>query len=821
MGSLVRDVRHGVRILIKNPAFTATAVLSLALGIGANSALFSIFNSLLWKPLPVSHPAQIVAVYSTAEGQAFSQGFSYPEFRDYTEQVTALTDLVAFTPVDVAFSSEGGENTRAFVEAVSGNYFRALGVVPAIGRAFGPDEAGGANAQPLAILSHLFWERRFASNRAIIGRTVKLNGHAYTVIGVAPPDFAGAYAIFFTPHLWIPLETVPRLSSGNAGFLEDRRSRGLRLLGRLKPGVDVPRAQAEVATIAARLAAAYPDVSKGRTARVYPELATRPEVEISRATNVIAMIFLGLTGLVLLIACANVANLLLARSAARQREIAVRLAVGAGRGHLIRQLLTESLVLALAAGVLGLGIGYAMAKGVASIQVPTDFPLSISVAIDLRVVLFTFVVSVLASVAFGLVPALQASRPNLVPALKGETVNVRAAGRKLTLRNALVVTQVAISMVLLVNAGLFLRSVAGARTIDPGFRIENRVLLSFNPTLIGFDRDGTRNFYRQLLERVRRFPGVEAATLAAAVPLDFETWSAGITIDGRPAEPGKEVIQVLDSIVDTDYFRTLGTPIVQGRPFTDRDTDTSTPVVIVNQTMAKRYWPGENPIGRRIRLTGADDTAPREVVGVAADGKYRQLVETQRAYLFLPASQNYRSQMTLVINTSKDAAGVIAAARREAQAASPAMPIFEVKTMAQHMERAYLGPRLSAMLIGPAGFLALVIAAVGLYGVMAYSVSQRTREIGIRVAIGARPADVLASIMRQGLGLAVIGLVAGLAAALASTRLVANLLYGVAPTDLATFLAVPALLLLVSAAATYLPARRALRVDPLTALRSE
>ncbi|MEW5984199.1 MAG: ABC transporter permease [Acidobacteriota bacterium] len=819
MGLLVRDVRHAFRLLVRNPGFTATALLSLSLGIGATSALFSTFNSLLWRPLPANDPEQIVVLYSRIEGQAFSEGFSYPEYRDYRAQTTAFSGLAAFAPVSLGIATDDGDATRAFGEAVTADYFDLLGVRPVLGRVFLPDEGRQGSAAPVAILNHSYWERRFGSDPSIVGRTITLNGHAFTVVGVAPPGFNGTYAIYFAPNLWIPIATLPQIRTTGGQYLEDRNARGVRLLGRLKPDVDLAAVQAEVSTVASRLAQAYPDTTKDRAVVVYRELDTRPEVEISRATNIVALIFIGLTALVLLIACANVANLLLARSAARRREIAIRLALGAQRGHLVRQLLTESLLLALAAGTLGLAVGWVATRLLQSIRVPTDIPLNLEIHLDPRVVLYTLAVSLVASLAFGLIPALQASRPDLIPAIKGGDALATRGRRWFTLRNALVVSQIGVSLILLVTAGLFLRSVSGARTIDPGFHLENRALLSFDPGLIGYDRDRTDTFYRLLRDRLKQTPGVEAVTFAAYVPLDFSSSSENVIIEGRPAEPGKETVQLMSSVVDADYFATMGTSVVAGRAFTDRDGADATAVVIVNETMARTYWPGQDPIGRRLRFSGPNEPL-RRVVGVAADGKYRQLSESPRPYLFVPSSQRYRSERTLVVK-APDLAASLASVRREVRTLDPAMPILDVKTMDQHMERAYLGPRLSAMLIGPAALLALVIAAVGLYGVMAYSVSRRTRELGIRMALGANPRDIVGLVMRQGLLLTGVGVGVGLLGAAAAARLVANLLFGVTPADPLTFALVPLVLLAFAALATFVPARRALRVDPLVAVKAE
>ena len=820
MGALVRDVRFAARLLVKQPGFTAAAVVSLALGLGANSALFNMFNSLLWRPLPVAAPGEITSLYTTREGQAVYTGFSYPDYRDLRDQDDVFAGVAGHTPTLFALRSEGRDDPRVYGELVTGNYFDVLGVGMQLGRSFRPEEDLTPGTHPVVVLGDRFWTRRFGADRTIIGKTITLNRQAFTVIGVAPRGFNGTYAIYFAPDLYVPIMMLGQVSPASASDLENRSVRFIRLNARLKTGVTITQAQAAASTIATRLARTYPDTNRGVQTAVLREIDTRPEVEISAATNAIALIFLGLTSLVLLVACANVANLLLARAAARRREIAVRLALGASRGQLLRQLMVESLLLSLAAGGAGLGLGVVASRLMASLSVPTDIPVVLEFHTDLRVVAFTLALSVVAAIAFGLAPALRSSRPNLVPALKGE--EPAAGGRRVTLTSLLVVAQVAVSLVLLVAAGLFVRSVGGARTIDPGFRIDRRVVMYFDAELQRYDRERATVFYERLLERVRSLPMVEAATYARNVPLDYNVDFDDVIIEGRPAEPGQESVQIMDSVVEPDYFATLETPIVSGRAFSDRDTGASPRVAIVNETMAARYWPGRDPIGKRFRLD-RPDALWIDVVGVAADGKYRQLTESPRPFFFVPLAQEFRYSRTLVIRTrsATDIADAVAGVRREVQAIDPAMPIFDIKTMDQFMERAYLGPKLAALLVGPAGLLALVIASVGLYGVMAYWVSRRMREMGIRIALGARSGDVLGLVMRQGLALAGVGLALGLAGALAAGRVVGFLLFGVRATDPIVLAGVPIALAAVAAVASYVPARRALRADPLIALRTE
>jgi macrolide transport system ATP-binding/permease protein len=818
LSALLRDVRFGVRLLSRNPLFTLVAALSLGLGVGANTALFSMFNALLWRPLSVDAPGQLVAVYSRSLEAPFYDAFPWLEYKDY-ESAQVFDGLAAFTVIECAAGTRGADATRIYGEVVSGNYFDVLRPAMALGRAFRADEGADAARAPVVVIGYQMWQRRFHGDAGVVGRTMLLNNQAVTIAGVAAKGFRGAYAIYFSPDVWVPIPLAPRLVPAYTQTLESRDAREFRMLGRLRPGMTIAQANAAVRTVASRLESTYPQTNRGIRAFAFRELDTRPEVEIAGTANTVALLFLGLTGLVLLVACANVANLLLARSAARRKEIAMRTALGASRAQLVRQLLVESVLLALLAGAVGLAVGSAVSGLVASIRVPTDLPLVFEFPFDARVILFTLGTSLAAGLAFGLLPALRASRGDLVPALKSSYVRV-VSRRRFTLANALVVAQVAASLVLLVVAGLCVRSIGGARTIDPGFRTDHRVMLSFSPALVGYDDSRSARFYRVLMERVRQLPTVEDATVARYVPLDFSSSGGDVIVEGRPADGGKNRVQVLASRVDEQYFRTLGTPIVRGRTFTAADTELARPVLIVNEQMARETWPGQDPIGKRLQYDIPNGPF-LEVVGVAADGKYRGLTESPRRYLFLPFAQHPVSRASVVVSYRGDLDTTVAALRREVASIDPAMPIFETKTMDQHMDRAMMGPRLSASLVGPAGLLAALIAAIGLYGVMAYSVSRRTQEIGIRVAVGAGPGEILSLVMRQGLMLSAVGVGLGVAAALASSTLVSVLLFGVSPTDPVVFTGVPLLLGAVSALACYIPARRAMSVDPLTALRQE
>jgi predicted permease len=824
MNAFLCDLRHAVRLLRKSPAFTVTAVLCLGLAIGANTALFGIFNSLLWKPLPVDQPDRLVRVFARSGESTvghYYRGFSYPEYVDYRDGTPALAELAATTGVQLGFRAEDSEAIRVFGEAVSDNYFEMLGVRARLGRMLASGPGGALNTAPEVVLSHRFWERRFHSAPDVVGKTVWLTGAAYTVVGVTPPSFNGTFALSaLSLDMWVPLGTLPLVDAGGRSAFNDRTSRSLSLLGRMRTGVDVGQAQAALATVAGRLERSYPQWNTGVTALVFRELDTRPEVYNSRAVNLIAFLFLGLAGLVLIVACANLANLLLARAGTRRREIAVRLALGARRGRLVRQLVTEALVLSLVAGGVGLLAAYAASRAVSTVRLPTDLPFALDVAIDPRVLWFTLAVSVSAGVAFGLLPALRASRPDLVPALKSGDAMAPSRHRRLTLTNTLVISQVAFSLVLLVAAALFWRSIAGAGTVDPGLRLERRTLVSFSPSLLRYDEARSTVFYRALIERVSRAPEIETAGLASWVPLGFQASEGDFVVRGTEVRPGTDKSRSWVNVVTPGYLETAGVSLRQGRVFTAQDTNDTTPVVIVNETLARRAWPGQDPIGRQLRADRAE--APwLTVVGVVGDGKYRMLTEAPQPYLLYPLAQAPTGDLTLVVLAKHDHAGALAAIRREVRALDPDMPLLDVKTMDQQMAKVRFLPQAMTALAGPAAALAVLIAAIGLYGVIAYSVGRRAREFGIRLAIGAEPRDVVAQVMSQGLALVGIGLGLGGVAALAVGRVMKGVLVGIGSTDPVAFAGALGVLSGVAALAIYLPARRASRVNPLAALRQE
>ena len=822
MHSFTGNIRYAVRLLRKSPTFTLTAVACLGLGIGANTALFGILNTLLWKPLPVERPGNLVRVYAKGpmEGGLY-QGFSYPEYLDYSRQQDQVTGLVASQGVEVAFRRGGGDAIRAFGEAVSDNYFQALGVRARLGRTLEARADGKPNVTPEVVVSHRFWTRGLRSMPDPVGKTIWLTGVAFTIVGVTSPQFNGTYPMLpFAPELWVPLGTMEQLNPSARTMAGDRRGRPLTLLGRLRPGVSLPQAQAALETVAARLRQSYPPFNRGVSVRVFREIDTHPEVYSSRAMNLVAILFLGLGAIVLAVACANLANLMLARAASRRKEIAMRLALGAGRWQLVQQLVTESMVLSLAAGGMGLLVAVGASRAVSAIRLPMDLPTVFDVRIDWRVLAFTLGASLIAGLAFGLAPALGASRPDLVPALKGADAGRSARRRRVTVTGTLTVAQVAFSLVLLVAAGLFWRSIAGTARVNPGMQLDDRSLASFSPALLRYDTPRTRSFYRALLDRVRQSPQIKDAALVGWVPLGFAMNERTLLIRGFEEREGQGRMRSLVNVGTPGYFAAVGVALRKGRPFTDLDTADSLPVAVVNETLARRAWPGQDAIGRQLRVDG-EGSPWLTVVGVMADGKYRVLTEAPQPYLLRPLAQNAGDTLTLVAWGRGGHASVLSAIRREVQALDPGMPMLDVKTMQQQMAKVRFLPRAMTALAAPVAGLAVTIAAIGLYGVIAYSVGRRIREFGIRLAIGAQAGDVIGQVMRQGMRTVAVGLCIGLPMALAVGRLTRRLLVGVSPADPVVFLGALGLMLGIAALAIYLPARRASRVDPLVALRQE
>jgi len=826
---MFQDLRFGARMLLKEKGFTAVAVLSLALGIGANTAIFSLADALLWRALPATKNDRLFAL---VRGDGSGPTFSYPDYVDYRGRNRSFAGLAAYEPITLALGN--GDRSRVVMgELVTSNFFEVLGAPMAQGRAFLPEEDRAPGASPVVVVSHDFWQRGFGGDPRLVGKTVMFNNYSFTVVGVAAEGFAGA-SIPMRADVWVPMMMQAAAQPNLGPLLNDRQAGTLWAIGRLKTGVTRPQAEAELETINRQLQQAYPapnwfnldaeTFQQSRRLTLAPgggtlEQGTRQMAALGTTLAMVVAV------IVLLIACANVANLLLARAAARRREIAIRLAVGAGRLRLIRQLLTESLLLALLGAAAGLLLAFWINQLLMSVQPPFPPPMEFraDLRLDWRALGFTLLLSILTGMIFGLAPAWAATRPDVVPALKDQT-GTSDGRRPFSLRNLLVVAQVALSLVLLIGAGLFIRSLRHAQAIDTGFDIDNGLVMTLDLGLQGYGEERGRLFYRQLVERLAATPGVRSITIADNLPLGYIGMIGQISIEGQPPPTDGSPIMAARQHVGLRYFETMGIPFLRGRDFTAQDTASSERVVIVNETLARRHWPNIKDIGevigRRIRI-GDPHTPWSTIVGVAGDCKYFWLEEEQWDVVLEPLAQIYAPSFHALARTTTETPNIVAALRREVAALDPNLPIQNITTLRNQVGLRLWPARMIAGLMTALGGLGLLLAAVGLYGVMSYAVARRTREIGIRMALGAQARDMLKMVIGQGLRLTLAGVAIGLAAALAVARLVANLLYGVSARDPITFVAVPLALAAVAWLACYIPARRATKVDPLVALRHE
>ena len=820
MDTLWQDVRFAVRTLTKAPGFTLVAVASLALGIGANTTIFTLINAIFLNALPVHRSTELVAVYTVDQTQTNVQfgnflQVSRPNYLDFHDKGEGFTDLAAYSfPVPLSLATEG-EPQQVFAEVVTGNYFDLLGVPAVRGRTFAADEDLAPGAKPVVVIGYGLWQRRLGGRPEVVGSTVRLNGQRFTIIGIAPEGFKGVNALF-GPDAWVPSMMFAQVMPAPfRDWFDSRRALLFNVFGRMKPGVTMAQAESQLKNVAAALEKAYPEPNRGRTVSLRPLTEATIFPGLRQPLVIGGAMLMTIVGIVLLIACSNVANLLLARASTRRQEVAVRLALGAGRGRLMRQLLTESLLLGLAGGAVGLVVGLLGRDFIWSLRPAFLAQNFVELPVDVRVLIFTLVVSLATGVLFGLVPSLQASRSDVVGAIKEETRTAGRSRRGIALGNALVVGQVALSLVALVAAGLFLRSLGAAYRIDPGFETEKLAVLIVNPGQAGYDRARGEEFYRQVKERVERIPGVRSASWAANAPL-FGGMSRTVILEGQDTNQSAGQL-VFSNAVAPNYFASTGITLLRGRDFVDADREGSVRVAIVNETMAQRLWPNEDPIGRRFRFF--TDTTFHEIVGIVRTSKYTTLGEDPQPAVYVPTAQNYSDVLTLCLATAGDPVQPLGTAQREIRAIDGQMPINGTFTIRQMIDQSLWVAQMAALLLGVLGALALSLAAVGLYGIMAYSVNQRQHEIGLRMALGADLRTVLRLVLRQGLTLVALGLGIGLVASVAISRSVAGLLYGVSTTDPMAFGAVSAILLAVSVAASLVPALRATRVDPVVALR--
>ena len=808
ISALARDVKYALRSVRRSPAFAAVTVLTLALGIGANATIFSMVSRFVLRPPPVGDPGTLMSLHTTHHGEQCCNQFTWPLFADVREQAKSFSGIAAYYDLAPASFSGSGEPERVWGQAATANFFDVAALAMTLGRGFTRDEEN----LPVVVLGHRLWQRRFGADPAIAGKTVTLSGRPFTVVGVAPPAFRGV-DIILDSQFWVPLGTLDQLLPNTSNY-QSRLYHWIAVIGRLRPGVSRTQAAAELGVLAQRLAQAHPESEKGGGFRFEPAGSLPPRDRSAVLMFLAAVTLVAL--LVLAIACANVANMFLAHASGRRREMAVRLALGATRGHLLGQVLTESVLLALGGGLAGVALSLWATRALTAFRLPAPVPLDLNVSVDWRVLFYAFLLSVAAGILFGLAPAWAVARPIIATGLKGDDALVRP-GRMWSLRNVLVVSQIAMSLVLLCSTGLFLRSLQNASQIDIGFRSSGILMMAVDPRLDGYSPDRTTRFLDELQQRAAALPGVASAAYTDSVPLSGGHRSDGFRVIGRP-DP---TVNVELYMIGPGYFETIGTPRLAGRDFAN-ESPAGPKVAIVNEAFAQHLFPNENPIGRQV--TGGGRTY--QIVGVVKNIKSRFLGEDFRPVLYRSLAQDIAADpsfggYSVLVRSTRDPGALAGAVRQEIHSLDPTLAIFDVATMQEHLRDALFLPRLAGTLFGVFGFLGLSLATVGLYGVMNYWVSRRTREIGIRLALGAQIASIQRLIVRQGMVLTAVAVAPGLAAAWALAKLFPSILYGVPPHDLPIFTLVPLLLAAVAFLACWLPSRRAAGAEPLIALRHE
>jgi predicted permease len=824
MSSFWRDLRYAARTLANSPGFTIIAIVTLGLGMAVNTTVFSVINGMLLRPLPVPHAEQITVLALQQAGTPGVQKFSYPDYLDIRSQTDSFSEVFGFRATLGALAVDG-KGEHCLLSRVTGNYFSALGIKPALGRLILPTEGQTPGADSVVVLGYSYWQKRFGGAPDVIGKQVAINEHPATIVGVTPKGFHGTYAIVdmdgFVP-LSAPLGGQDDPEKSVRELWTDRVDRSISILGRLKPGVSLQQAQATLSVVAQRTVEQHPETYKGVTFRAYPEKLARPEPDPDNTLPAVAAAFTALAGLVLLVACFNIANVLLVRATVRQREMGIRAALGAGRGRLVRQYLTESLLLAFLGGGAGLVLGSWAAGFLSSLPLGTDLPISFDFQPDARVYFFALAAVLLTGLIVGMLPALRVARSDINSVLREGGRGSSDGPRRNIVRSTLVVAQLAGSMLLLIVAGLFIRSLGKAQQMYLGFNPDHVLDLSIDVQQAGMNETRGREFYRQIDERISALPGVMSVAQAFSVPMGVISADDPVTIEGHPVESGKQPPTVMYNPVTPRYFETLRIPLQAGRGFTDADSEKASEVAIINQTMAKKFWPKEDPLGKRFSLKGSAGPFI-EVVGVVQDGRYKNVIEDPLEFFYVPLSQRYMEFRTLHVRTSVPPETLVPQIEAQIHEIAPDVAISLVQTMSKALDgvNGFFFFRFGAQLSGTMGFLGLILAVIGVYSVVSYATAQRTHEIGIRMALGAAPGDILKMVLRQSLVVVLIGIGVGLATALAGTRAIASLLVGISASDPVTFGAVLILLSGVALLACWIPARRATRVSPLVALRYE
>jgi predicted permease len=813
---LIGDVRVAIRALRRSPGLVAVVGLTFALGIGVTGAMYSVVDNLLFKALPGPDGASLVVLGRTEERLMQPHDLSFPDYRDYRADSTVFASLAAYSSRVVELDTDRGAD-RIWIDDATANYFSTLGLRPLLGRTFEPDEDRGVLAHPVIVLTYKAWQAQFAGDSGVVGRAVNINGHPVTIIGVMPPEFHGVRPLVDIDGI-APIDQV---SPAYGATLDDRASTAVSVFGRLRPGVSLNAARAAVRIKARQLERAYPATNRNVGVVLLREQYARPSITVAELAPAIAAMFMTLVMLVMLVACANIASVLLARVVARGRDLAVRAAIGASQWRLVRQVLVECTLLALLGGIGAIAVTYGAVRAVSSISIATDIPIRWGIELNGRIIAFTVIATLIAALAAGLAPASAARKRNLHDVLRSGTGNSATAAHR-RLRSALVAGQIAISVVVLVCAGLFVRSSANAARMDLGFRTDHLLMLSTELRSQSYDSVRGQQFYREALRRAAVVPGVRSVALARFVPFGYDRAMRAIV----PIAPGVPVpangFNYFHNVIGGDYFTAMGIPVLEGRTFSDRDDARAPLVAVVSEALVKAVWPGQPALGKRFRF-GGDDGPVVEIVGVVRGMQEMLLGETPKPYIFLPVAQAYRSPMTIVVETAADPLSVARPMRAVIAALDPSLPVFDVRTMDDHLRngQALLFTRLGSAFATVFGLLALVLATIGVYGVVSYSVAQRTREIGVRMALGARRPAILRLVVGQGMRLGWIGLGVGLALSVATMGVVSSVLYGVGPRDPLVLGAVVVLLALVVAIASLVPARRAMRIDPMTSLRSQ